>query len=460
MFKKRIFATLFLVMAAMVPAVPAQRAYEIFRSACLGPSPVVPKPFVIVETDGDINLVPCDGKTVNINGVPIGPGLLSLNALTASAQFLTVAANDTASWSDSVATHQLRLPITAITGSSRTNFFPNFTAANTFGKSPFSWNGTLYNFQNTALNNTFSMQFTPSSTVGLFSVGTGGNVFSIDQSSGNVVLSGDNDISLQSGNTTFELDGSGNTATMAGNGVTVNSRSNSFIAGDIGGVGFGTLLTLDDASSSITLAAASGVLLPDQSPSAVLTLNGGGRISSNLLTNGQILIGSTGADPIAATLTAGTGIAITGGTGSITIASNGTAPLSSVLASDFTNATATFSNTALSVPVAAGGTYAFTLQAFVSDSTAAEGGKIDFAGGSATFTNFIAGSNSVLVTTVTTANTGTFSNATITGNNLITISGTATINAGGTFIVRAAQNTHALGTLTMSRGSRLMLNKL
>ena len=42
-------------------------------------------------------------------------------------------------------------------------------------------------------------------------------------------------------------------------------------------------------------------------------------ITSLALTNGQLAIGSTGADPSAATLTAGTGVTITNGAGSITI---------------------------------------------------------------------------------------------------------------------------------------------
>lgn len=42
-------------------------------------------------------------------------------------------------------------------------------------------------------------------------------------------------------------------------------------------------------------------------------------ITSLALTNGQLPIGSTGADPSAATLTAGTGISISNGAGSITI---------------------------------------------------------------------------------------------------------------------------------------------
>ena len=42
-----------------------------------------------------------------------------------------------------------------------------------------------------------------------------------------------------------------------------------------------------------------------------------------LVSNGQLMIGSAGVNPAAATLTAGTGIIITNGSGSITIASSG-----------------------------------------------------------------------------------------------------------------------------------------
>lgn len=46
-------------------------------------------------------------------------------------------------------------------------------------------------------------------------------------------------------------------------------------------------------------------------------------ITSLALTDGQLAIGSTGADPTASTLTAGTGVSITNGAGSITIAATG-----------------------------------------------------------------------------------------------------------------------------------------
>lgn len=55
----------------------------------------------------------------------------------------------------------------------------------------------------------------------------------------------------------------------------------------------------------------------------VLVGNGTSAVSSNVLSDGQLLIGDTGAAPVAATLTAGGGISITNAAGSITIAATG-----------------------------------------------------------------------------------------------------------------------------------------
>jgi hypothetical protein len=60
------------------------------------------------------------------------------------------------------------------------------------------------------------------------------------------------------------------------------------------------------------------------SASAVLITTNASDIEwTSALTNGQLIIGSTGATPAVATLTAGTGVAITNGAGSITIAATG-----------------------------------------------------------------------------------------------------------------------------------------
>lgn len=62
-------------------------------------------------------------------------------------------------------------------------------------------------------------------------------------------------------------------------------------------------------------------------------------ITSLALTDGQLVIGSTGIDPVAATLTAGTGISITNAAGSITIDATATG----VVWNDVTGTTQTIS---------------------------------------------------------------------------------------------------------------------
>lgn len=53
----------------------------------------------------------------------------------------------------------------------------------------------------------------------------------------------------------------------------------------------------------------------------VLIANGASPFSSQVMTDGQLLIGSTGVAPVSASLTAGSGISVTPGAGAITIAS-------------------------------------------------------------------------------------------------------------------------------------------
>lgn len=133
----------------------------------------------------------------------------------------------------------------------------------------------------------------------------------------------------------------------------------------------------------------------------------------------------------------------------------------SYLAANATNATATLANTGLSVTVKSGRKYAFKCILYVSDSTAAEGAQIDFGGGSATAANFrahVTGFDTALtintqVTTLTTpAGAGTF-----TGAGMIEIHGSLRPSTDGTFAPRFAQNTHAIGTLTLFEGSHLLM---
>jgi|SRR5277367_150685 len=61
-------------------------------------------------------------------------------------------------------------------------------------------------------------------------------------------------------------------------------------------------------------------LAANTTASASLVTNSSGVIAWAAMTNGQLIIGNTSGTPTAATLTAGSGISITNGTGSITIA--------------------------------------------------------------------------------------------------------------------------------------------
>lgn len=131
------------------------------------------------------------------------------------------------------------------------------------------------------------------------------------------------------------------------------------------------------------------------------------------------------------------------------------------LTSDFTNATAALANVSgLTSALVASGTYGFEVKLIVSDSQAAEGVQCDLGGGTATFTDLVAGSNSVLVASVVTSATTTFANGTLTGTQLVVIEGTVTVNAAGTWIPRCAQASHATGTLTVRRGSSFVLTRI
>ena len=78
----------------------------------------------------------------------------------------------------------------------------------------------------------------------------------------------------------------------------------------------GTSPVVPDASNQVTIDGANGIT----------TVGGTNQLTVQLetsLNDGELLIGSTGVNPVGAALTAGTGIAITPGAGSITIASTG-----------------------------------------------------------------------------------------------------------------------------------------
>lgn len=153
----------------------------------------------------------------------------------------------------------------------------------------------------------------------------------------------------------------------------------------------------------------------------------------------------TAMDPFGAGFTPGGMIQNTGG--------------ESALNSAFTNNTATFASTNLSLPLIAGRSYRIEGYLIISNSTATEGAQFDFNGGTATATVFDVAISAVgSVTPGTVASTslaGVLNYTVVTGTDRVFVRGYIKVNAGGTFILRAAENTTALGTFTLAAGSWL-----
>lgn len=137
-------------------------------------------------------------------------------------------------------------------------------------------------------------------------------------------------------------------------------------------------------------------------------------------------------------------------------------PGEGVLNAAFTRADATLTNTALSYTVIAGRNYRIHGVLQASNTTATEGIKFDFAGGTATATTFFMSANaigSVVAGTVTSTALSTALNyTTLTGTDYIILEGYLKVNAAGTLILRAAENTTAAGTVTIGAGSFIALD--
>lgn len=132
---------------------------------------------------------------------------------------------------------------------------------------------------------------------------------------------------------------------------------------------------------------------------------------------------------------------------------------------DVTNATTTFATLPdLTINVLAGRKYIGVVKIKCNNSTAAEGIKFDFNGGTATITSFWAaasemvGGTTVLGTVISTSLAGVINYTTITGETLIEITISFVVNAAGTLIPRFAENSHAAGTATVELGSFIRLD--
>jgi len=192
----------FLLMAIVLTGydVSAQRSTSIFRP-CVKTSTVKEAKVEITPT-GAANVVTCDGQSLLFNGgVWGGGGTYTLNGATKVTQsFAVPTANDNAFWSTNTGTgvHTLALPISAVSGVSRTGYLPLFDSANTLAKSSISENTSAV-----ILYSGNSSQFLIDKTNSSFSAGDGAdtnltyswgaNKYFYAQTPGGAVLLGDPD---------------------------------------------------------------------------------------------------------------------------------------------------------------------------------------------------------------------------------------------------------------------------
>ena len=156
----------------------------------------------------------------------------------------------------------------------------------------------------------------------------------------------------------------------------------------------------------------------------------------------------------------------------LTISPDGSAAFSGVIKSggwvalnaNYTNATASMTATALSVAVVTGRTYSVHARLQLADSLAADGVIVDFDGGSATATD-VRLHCTLFDTALVASEQGTtlandYQAATVTGDAQFECSGSFVPSSTGTFIIRASQNAHTTGTLTIYRGSWLHVDEV
>lgn len=236
------------------------------------------------------------------------------------------------------------------------------------------------------------------------SITLGGNLTTSGAFSTTLTVTGNTNVTLPTSGTLVttttavtSVTGTANQITSTGANAVVLSIPNTFIAP--GTVEVTDTLTIDTNTA--------GAFLYSDATSNV--------VSTGAATNGQLLIGSTGADPVAATLTASTGISITNGAGSITIANTGVTSVA--VASDSSPALTVVSGS----PVTTTGTIHLALGAELTGLQAITGTGIVVRDGTGTY--------------ATSAITGTAGNITVANGDAVAANPTinlATVTQGAT----------------------------
>jgi hypothetical protein len=228
-------------------ACPAQSRTNRLQRPCPGTStPAV----VEVQSDGDINLQPCPSKSLLINDAPLSS-------------------------------------VISFAGGSRTNFVPYYSAQNTLSKSPLSWNGTLYRFDNPAGSATFRFDLTPDSAGnGAFRLGNTANAldyFRLDQGNNVAQLAARNvtigDMNNSANGNAIVLDDSAGTLTYQNAARTILEASATDATVKLGDSSSGAVVRVDSSNNTVAIGDVNGnipnsVQLTVDSPSALITAGG------------------------------------------------------------------------------------------------------------------------------------------------------------------------------------------
>jgi hypothetical protein len=253
--------------------------------------------------------------------------------------------------------------------------------------------------------------------------------------------------------------------------VTVNATQNIANLSNLNSAG---VVTTSGTSGALTVTSVLPIANGGTNSSAalnndrIMVSSGGKIVESAALTNGQLLVGSTGAAPVVTNLTAGSGIDITNGAGSITISSSSTSINMVSASSDFALTTSWQTITGLSYSVSANTTYRFKAIILYRSTTAASGANFSFLGPG---TAGVANGNDVFAYSGLNYRNGTTDAARFTGNsynltqgvaesfvgaNMCVIEGIIKVgSSSGTFSVRGIAEANS--QLTVLSGSTLQI---
>ncbi len=263
---------------------------------------------------------------------------------------------------------------------------------------------------------------------GQLNLASGGTNASLTATAGGVVYSGATALAITAAGTSGQIlvsNGSGAPTWSNASGVSITSvtgTANEITAATSSGAVTlstpSTFIAPGSVASTTTLTAGTTLTVSGNTANTFLYSDSSKDVASTAApTNGQLLIGSTGAAPVVAALTAGTGVSVTNGAGSITIANTGVTSLTSGTTS--TSLTVT-SNTAATGAVTVDANLNAMLDAFgqlastgiIAQTGAATFAEVTITGTSGNITvtngNGVAGNPTIDLATVTPASSGSF----------------------------------------------------